>query len=109
MPGTELTPESLAAITGIDRLVHQPARLSILTILYVVEGAGFPCVKRRTGLTGGNLSSHISKLESAGYVQVKKEFVDKIPHSLLSLTPEGREAFQAYRQRMKRVLEGLPE
>ena len=64
---------------------------------------------RQTGLTRGNLSSHISKLESAGYVAVKKAFVDKIPRTLLSLTPEGREAFQAYRQRMKQVLEGLPE
>lgn len=109
MARNELSPEDLAAISEIDPLVHQPARLSILALLYVVESAGFLYVMRQTGLTRGNLSSHVSKLESAGYVHVKKEFVGKIPHTLLSLTPQGREAFQAYRQRMQQVLEGLPE
>ncbi|MCP4537525.1 MAG: transcriptional regulator [Chloroflexi bacterium] len=109
MSGNELTPEDLSAITEIDRLVHQPARLSILTILYVVENASFIYVMRQTGLTRGNLSSHLSKLESAGYVEIRKEFVDKIPRTLLSLTSQGREAFQSYRQRMRQVLERLPE
>jgi DNA-binding MarR family transcriptional regulator len=105
----ELTPEDLAAITEIDRLVHQPARLSILALLYVVESAGFLYVRRQTGLTQGNLSSHVSKLESAGYVEINKEFVDKTPRTLLRLTPRGREAFQVYRQQLQQVLDGLPE
>ena len=109
MSGNEPSQEDLAAITEIDRLVHQPARLSILALLYVVESASFVYVVRQTGLTRGNLSSHMSTLEEAGYVEVKKEFVDRIPRTLLSLTPQGREAFQAYRQRMKQVLGGLPE
>ena len=109
MPKNEMTPEDLAVIGEIDLLVHQPARLRIMALLYVVESAGFLYVMRQTGLTRGNLSSHVSRLEAAGYVSVQKEFVDKIPHTLLGLTPQGREAFQTYRRRMKQVLEGLPE
>jgi DNA-binding MarR family transcriptional regulator len=79
----------------------------ILTVLYVVESADFLFLLRQTGLTKGNLSSHLSKLEAAGYVGVRKEFVDKIPRTLLHLTDDGREAFEAYRQDMIQVLEGL--
>jgi DNA-binding MarR family transcriptional regulator len=64
---------------------------------------------RQTGLTRGNLSSHLGKLEAAGYINVKKEFVDKIPRTLLRLTDEGREAFQSYRQDMLQVLEDLAD
>jgi DNA-binding MarR family transcriptional regulator len=108
MPSTE-TAKDLQPIADIDRLVHEPARLMILTILYVVESADFVYLMRQTGLTKGNLSSHLSKLEAAGYVDVKKEFVDKIPRTLLRLTDDGREAFQAYRQDMIQVLEALTD
>ena len=81
----------------------------ILTILYVVESADFLYLMRQTGLTRGNLSSHLSKLEAAGYIDVKKEFVDKIPRTLLRLTDTGREAFQAYRQDMIQVLQDLAD
>ena len=109
MDNAELTPEELGAITDIDPMVHQPARLSILALLYVVESAEFLYVARQTGLTRGNLSSHVSKLEAAGYVEVKKEFVEKISRTLLSLTPQGRKAFQSYRQRLEQLLDALPE
>jgi DNA-binding MarR family transcriptional regulator len=102
MAGTDVQP-----IAGIDRLVHEPARLMILTILYVVESADFLYLMRQTGLTRGNLSSHLSKLETAGYVDVQKEFVDKIPRTLLRLTDQGREAFRIYRQDMLQVLTDL--
>ena len=108
MPSTE-TAKDLQPIADIDRLVHEPARLMILTILYVVESADFVYLMRQTGLTKGNLSSHLSKLEAAGYIDVKKEFVDKIPRTLLRLTEDGREAFQAYRQDMIQVLEDLAD
>ena len=104
-----VSPDSLAAIAGLDRLVHQPARLSTMAILRVVENAGFLYVMRESGRTRGNLWSHASKLESAGHLEVKKEFVDKIPRTLLGLTPRGHDAFQAYVERMKQVLEGLPD
>ena len=104
----ELRPEDLASLVEIDQLVHQPARLSILVLLYVVESASFLYVARQTGLTRGNLSAHVSKLEAAGYVAVEKEFVEKIPHTLLRLTPAGQEALRAYWQQMKQVMDVLP-
>jgi len=99
--------QDYAALAEIDRLVHEPARLAIIALLYVVESADFLYLMRQTGLTRGNLSSHLSKLESAGYIDVKKEFVYKIPCTLLRLTDAGREAFQADREDMVRVLEDL--
>jgi DNA-binding MarR family transcriptional regulator len=110
MPTTaETASTDVQPIADIDRLVHEPARLMILTILYVVEGADFLYLMRQTGLTRGNLSSHLSKLEAAGYVDVQKEFVDKIPRTLLRLTDQGREAFQTYRRGMLQVLEDLAD
>jgi len=63
----------------------------------------------QTGLTFGNLSSHMSKLEAAGYVKVVKGFVGKKPHTMLKLTEKGRKAFDGYRKSMKQVFEQLPE
>lgn len=94
---------------GIDRLVHEPARLHILTLLSVVVSADFLFIMRQTGLTKGNLSSHLSKLETAGYVVIEKEFVEKIPHTVVKITPEGREALQAYRQKLAEVMKKLPK
>jgi DNA-binding MarR family transcriptional regulator len=96
-------------IVEIDRIIHEPARFLILAYLYVIESSDFLFLMRQTGLTRGNLSSHLSKLESSGYVNVQKEFVNKIPHTLLSLSKEGREAFRQYKTNMKQVLDELPE
>jgi len=96
-------------ITNIDRVIHEPARFLIMAYLYIVESADFLFLERRTGLTRGNLSSHLSKLESAGYISIDKEFVEKIPRTLLSLTDKGREAFKTYRLSMKQALDELPE
>lgn len=92
-------------ITDIDRLIHEPARLSVMAILSIVESADFLFLMRQSGLTRGNLSSHLSKLEAGGYVEITKEFVDKIPRTLLRLTETGTRAFQAYRQSLIEVLE----
>jgi DNA-binding MarR family transcriptional regulator len=107
MPPSELENTDLQPIAGIDRLVHEPARLMILAVLYVVERADFTFVMRQTGLTRGNLSSHMSRLEEAGYVEIHKEFVERVPRTLLRLTGQGREAFEAYRRDMLGVLAGL--
>jgi len=109
MSPTEVGNADLQPIADIDRLVHEPARLMILAILYVVERADFLYLMRQTGLTRGNLSSHMSKLEAAGYIDIKKEFVDKIPRTLLRLTEKGRDAFETYRQDMIKVLGDLAE
>jgi len=92
----------------LDRLVHEPARLMILAYLFVTESADFVFLARQTGLTLGNLSSHVSKLEEAGYVEVDKSFRGKRPHTLLRLTATGRAAFTAYRSRIASALSNLP-
>ncbi|NOR78921.1 MAG: transcriptional regulator [Methanophagales archaeon] len=79
-----------------------------MAYLYVVESADFLFLMRQTGLTHGNLSSHMSKLEAAGYLEVVKEFVDRKPHTMLQLTDKGRTAFQKYRQSMMQVFDDLP-
>ncbi len=103
----EIDNENLQPLAGIDRVIHEPARLLILAYLSVVESADFLFLMNQTKLTRGNLSSHLSKLETAGYVEIKKEFVEKIPRTLLRLTKQGREAFHKYRLNMKQVLDSL--
>ena len=98
-----------ASLAEIDRLIHEPARLSLVALLYVIESADFTFLMNQTGLTWGNLSAHMSKLEEAGYIEVEKTFKGKRPNTLLRLTAKGREAFQAYRQKMRQVLDELPE
>ncbi len=94
--------------TSIDRLIHEPARYIIMAYLYVVDSADFLFLVKQTGLTWGNLSAHVSKLETAGYVEIKKEFLGKKPHTVASLSKQGRLAFEAYRREMKQVLDELP-
>jgi DNA-binding MarR family transcriptional regulator len=95
------------SVGKIDRVIHEPARLLIMAQLYVVESADFLFLMRQTGLTEGNLSSHMSKLEAAGYVHVEKEFVDRKPRTMLQLTEKGREAFDEYRESMEQMFDGL--
>ncbi|MBN1963408.1 MAG: transcriptional regulator [Anaerolineae bacterium] len=77
--------------------------------LYVVESADFTFLMNQTGLTWGNLSSHMSKLEEAGYIAVEKAFKDRKPNTMLSLTGEGRAAFKAYAENMRQLFAALPE
>ncbi len=81
-------------MAGLDRLVHEPARLSILTALGACKGADFIFLQHLTGLSVGNLSSHLAKLEEAGLVHMDKQFVNKRPNTLVSITDEGREAIE---------------
>jgi len=93
----------------IDKLIHEPARLKIMAQLYVVDEADFIFLMRQTGLTWGNLSSHMSKLEAAEYIEVQKEFLDKKPRTILKLTSKGRDAFEKYRSAIDQVFKDLPE
>ena len=104
-----ISEEELSFITQIDRVIHEPARFMIMAYLYVVESADFLFLERQTGLTRGNLSSHMSKLEAAGYIEVMKEFIDKKPHTMLQLTESGRDAFQLYRKYMQEALDQIPD
>jgi DNA-binding MarR family transcriptional regulator len=99
----------LVALNSVDRLIHEPARLQVMALLYVLESADFVFVTQQTGLTWGNLSAHVTKLEEGGYLKVEKGFKGKRPQTMLSLTKQGRKAFQAYRQSMQKMLDELPE
>jgi DNA-binding MarR family transcriptional regulator len=99
--------EDFTHIGNIDRLIHEPGRLMIMAYLSVVESADFLFLKRQTGLTWGNLSAHLSKLETAGYIEVTKDFVDKKPHTVLHLTETGQAAFIEYRENMTQMFDEL--
>lgn len=107
MSSPEFPTETSSIDDDVDPIVHSPARLKILTVLKEVESADFLFILRQTGLTRGNLSSHLSKLETVGYVTITKEFVEKIPHTLIQLTEEGKKALQIYRQQMIQKLDRL--
>jgi DNA-binding MarR family transcriptional regulator len=97
----------LRNLAEIDRLVHEPARLMILMVLYTVEVADFTFLANATELTDGNLSSHLSKLEAAGYVEIEKGYAGKKPQTLLRLTTAGRQAVDNYRDTMRQALKDL--
>ncbi|MDO8124863.1 MAG: transcriptional regulator [Candidatus Hermodarchaeota archaeon] len=107
MPASEFPTDPSFIDDDLDPIVHSPARLKILTVLKEVESADFLFILRQTGLTRGNLSSHLSKLETVGYVTITKEFVEKIPHTLIQLTEDGKKALQTYRQQMIQKLDRL--
>lgn len=90
-------------LKNLDRLIHEPVRLMIVSQLYVVESADFLFLQHQLEITPGNLSSHLSKLEEVGYVEVVKEFIERKPHTALQLTKKGRLAFKEYRKNLKQV------
>jgi DNA-binding MarR family transcriptional regulator len=101
---TELHP-----LAELDPIIHAPARLMVLTYLYVVESVDYVFLMRQTGLTWGNLSTHLTKLEEAGYIAIEKEFRGKKPHSMIRLTDRGRDAFREYKTSLQQVLNDLPD
>jgi DNA-binding MarR family transcriptional regulator len=109
MADSDIANEGLQPLAQIDRVIHEPARLLILAYLSVVESADFLFLMNQTNLTRGNLSSHLSKLEAAGYIEIKKEFVEKIPRTLLRISEQGRKAFLEYRRNMRQVLDSFSE
>lgn len=91
----------LRSVTELDRLIHEPARLLIVSILSAAASADFLFLQRQTGLTKGNLSAHLSKLEEAGYVKIEKTFKGKLPLTVVKLTAGGQKAFLQYRQQLQ--------
>jgi DNA-binding MarR family transcriptional regulator len=96
-------------LPSVDRLVHEPARLAIMTNLFVVESANATYLLQQTGLTWGNLGSHLTKLEEAGYVDVVKGYKGKQPQTTISLTAAGRDALITYREQVLEALAPLYE
>ena len=109
MTNTARDQEELHPLADIDQVIHASARLMVLTYLYVVESVDYVFLKNQTSLTWGNLSTHLKKLEEAGYVAVDKGYKGKKPHSLIRLTDQGRSAFRDYKESMKQVLDDLPD
>jgi DNA-binding MarR family transcriptional regulator len=99
----------LHPLADIDQVIHAPARLMVLSYLYVVDSADYVFLMRLSGLTWGNLSTHLTRLEEAGYIAVRKGFRGKKPHSTISLTRQGRAAFRQYKRSMQQVLDDLPD
>ena len=104
----EQNPE-IQPLADIDPIIHAPARLRVMTYLYVVDSIDFVYLKRVTGLSWGNLSTHLTKLDDAGYVKISKTFQDKKPNTMIQLTEDGRQAFRSYKDEMQQVLGNLPD
>ncbi len=95
----------LLKLAGLDRMIHEPARLLIITVLYPIVSVDFLRLQKTLGYTHGNLSSHLAKLEAAGYVALTKKFKGKYPMPICSLTKKGRAAFVDYAENLKKVSE----
>jgi DNA-binding MarR family transcriptional regulator len=109
MSSSAKDPNELHPLADLDHVIHASARLMILTMLYVVESLDYVFLKNQTGLSWGNLATHLNKLEEAGYVSVEKGYQGKKPHTWIHFTEEGRAAFRQYKQNMQQVLDDLPD
>jgi DNA-binding MarR family transcriptional regulator len=89
----------------LDKLIHAPARLSIVKQLMVVDDADATWLQGQTGLSWGNLATHVRKLEEARYLEVRKEFAERKPRTVFRLTAEGRAAYAEYRRKILELLE----
>jgi DNA-binding transcriptional ArsR family regulator len=96
--------DTLQSMLDVDRLIHEPARLIILSNLYVLESADFLYLLRETGLGKGNLSSHLTRLEEAEYITIEKTYRGKTPVTICRLTGAGQAAFETYRDQLKNVV-----
>ena len=92
-----------------DRVIHEPARLKIMAILSVADSADFTYLLREAGLTRGNLSVQLSRLEEAGYIAIDKAFVGKTPRTTASMTAAGRSAFEGYRAYLATLLDATAD
>jgi len=93
---------------GLDKVIHQKARLGVMSILAAADPVDFNELKRRLKMTDGNLSTHLGLLEREGYIEIEKTFVQKKPRTRCRLTTKGRAAFQAYVERLEAVIHALP-
>lgn len=89
----------------INKVIHEPARLNIIISLYIVEECDFLYLMHQTQLSKGNLSSHLSKLEQSGYVEIIKTFKGKKPNTVVKLSSQGRQEFEKYRKAMGKILD----
>ena len=100
IPGLEFA----GAVESLDEVIHQKARLGIMSTLLALGEADFKLLKETLGLSDGNLSTHLALLEDRGYVTVTKEFRGKRPHTSASPTEKGRAAFAHYLASLERII-----
>ena len=100
-------PTPFEHLASFNRLVHEPSRLAIMAALSACEKADFTFLRNLTGLTKGNLSSHLVKLEQGGLVAIEKTFEGKHPITYIALTGQGRDVLKAYWKRFDQVRQGL--
>ncbi len=96
-------------LSGLNKLIHEPVRLAIMTTLSACNSAEFLFLQQILDLTTGNLSSHLSKLEEAGMVQIDKQFVGKKPVTMVSLTKIGSEAIKHHWQLLEQLQKSATE
>lgn len=92
-------------LKSLNPLIHIPVRLGIMTLLSQHERCGFNYLKTALDTSDGNLSTHITKLESAGYLLITKTFEKKIPRTTYRLTPLGIQELSAYLQNMRSIIQ----
>lgn len=100
----------MTAPDELDPVIHAPARLRIMTTLDELLGdddqLAFPRLRELLDMTAGNLTTHLAKLEDAGYVEIEKTFQGRKPATLIALTLEGRSAFRTYRATLLDLIGG---
>ena len=96
--------QRISAIADLDRVIHEPGRLMIVALLFAASRTDFLYLQHETGMNKGTLSSHISRLEEAQYIEVVKTYRGKVPQTLLRLTAAGRKAFEHYRRSLRQAL-----
>ena len=96
--------EQLRAIADLDRIIHEPGRMMIVALLAAVDECDFLYLLRETELHKGNLSTHLSRLEESGYVNIEKTYRGKVPRTVVRLSPRGRASFEEYRKSLNVAL-----
>ena len=91
------------SLLDLDEIIDERSRRAIMAILYM-EDSSFGYLRGKTGLTAGNLGAHLKVLEEAGYIQVKKSFLERRPHSSYRMTEKGRRAFKEYITKLENAL-----
>ncbi len=100
---------SATSVPHLDRLIHEPARLAILSALSSVDQADFSYLLVALGLSRGNLSSHMTRLAEVGYIKVRKRFIGNVPNTSYSLTDKGRQALDGYWRELDALRPEVPE
>jgi len=91
-------------ILQLDPIIHAPTRLAILSILVTVKNANFTYLKESIGTTDGNLSTHLTKLETNGFITIKKTFVRKKPRTICAITKKGKKTFNKYLDQLEQIV-----